>query len=176
MRRLVVTCAVLLGLALPAAAGAGARTSAADGTFVLQNGDNGDGVVSGARPVVTLVVTGFVIGKVSDQGTIRIFDIDPSDQTTPEVTGTGVTSKAVTYNQSVDGTQWTGSAFRFRAVGGTFRVVIWGSGVYVFAGGHGKIWMSGNPSDPGHDGIYSFDGDPFVSLPGPGPQPYQLGS
>jgi hypothetical protein len=164
MRRLLLTSAALLALALSA----GAAFGASDGTLVIKGADNGDGVTEGARSVVTLVVTGFVIGRVTDQGRIRIYDLDPTDQGAPDVTGAG-TGTPVKFTPStgpaVTGTEWYGSNFRFRAVNGTFRVVIWGSGVYVFASGQGKVWMTGNPANRNNDGTYSLDGSDFVSLP-----------
>ncbi len=185
MRRLVLTCLVLAGLALPAAATARGveRGASGDGTLVIRNADNGDGIAKSpdVRPVVTLVVTGFVIGRVSHEGRIDIFDTDPTDQGTPEVSGAGQGTN-VSYTTSdgrqVSGTEWVGNNFRFRAVNGTFRVVIYGSGVYVFAAGQGRVWMTGNPDDPKNDGTYSFNGnDTWTSLPRntPQSQPYILG-
>jgi hypothetical protein len=171
MRRLVFTCALLLGIAGPAGAAVLMQTPN-DGTLVVQNADNGDGIAPGARAVVTLVVHGFVIGQVLDQGRIQIFDLDPTDQSEPEVTGalshrdvvrtirtqSGVVTQA--------GTQWTGTGFRFRAVEGTYRVVIWGSGVYLFASGDkGQVWFNGQLDTRVPDGTFSLDGDPFRSLP-----------
>ena len=180
MRRLVFTSVLTVALALPAAALARAQArggAAVDGTLVIRNADNGDGAAKGSdvRPVVTLVVSGFVIGRVTDQGRIQIYDLDPSDQGAPEVTGAGP-GRNVSYG-SFAGSEWTGNNFRFRAVQGTYRVVIWGSGVYVFASGQGKVWMTGNAADPTNDGQYSLDGNDFVSLPlkTPTALPYVLG-
>jgi hypothetical protein len=167
MRRLVVTCALFLAVAAPA--GASALTQTPDnGTLVVQNADNGDGIGPGARAVVTLVVHGFVIGRVQDQGRIRIFDLDPTDQTPPEVTGAlshQDVSRTVDGQQQT-GTQWSGTNFRFRAVDGTYRVVIWGSGVYLFASGdQGQVWFTGNADAPTSDGRYSLNGGDWRSLP-----------
>ncbi|MBV8256495.1 MAG: hypothetical protein JOZ56_04960 [Actinobacteria bacterium] len=159
MRRLLLVSAVLAALAVPAAAFA---TQTTDGTLVVKGADNGDGIGPNARPVATFVVTGFVIGRVTDLGRIQIFDIDPTDQGTPEVTGAGQ-GTTVQY-KSFPGTEWSGTDFRFRAVNGTFRVVVWGSGVYVFASGHGKVTMTGNPAAPNADGSYSLNGGGFQSL------------
>jgi hypothetical protein len=171
MRRLVVTCVVLLAVAGPAAA-ALTRPSTGEGTLVVQNADNGDGIAPGARPVVTLVIHGFVIGQVAEQGRIAIYDLDPTDQSTPEVTGAlsheDVSRTVRTQDglQTQAGTQWTGTGFRFRAVDGTYRVVIWGSGVYLFASGdQGRVWFTGQADAPLGDGRYSLNGDPWRSLP-----------
>ena len=167
MRRLVVTCALFLAVTAPA--GASALTQTPDnGTLVVQNADNGDGIGPGARAVVTLVVHGFVIGRVQDQGRIRIFDLDPTDQTPPEVTG-ALSHQDVSRTadgQQQAGTQWSGTNFRFRAVDGTYRVVIWGSGVYLFASGdQGQVWFTGNADAPVSDGRYSLNGGDWHSLP-----------
>jgi hypothetical protein len=167
MRRLVVTCVFLLAVAGFAATG-GLAQAPNNGTLVVQNADNGDGIGPAARAVVTVVVHGFVIGRVTDQGRIRIYDLDPTDQTPPEVTGalshTDV-SRTVDGQQQT-GTQWSGTNFRFRAVDGTFRVVIWGSGVYLFASGdQGQVWFTGNPAAPASDGRFSLNGGDWRSLP-----------
>ncbi len=172
MRRLVLTCVVLLAVAGPATA-AVLRASPAEGTLVVQNADNGDGIASGARPVVTLVIQhGFVIGQVAEQGRIAIYDLDQTDQSAPEVTGAvsheDVTRKVQTPDgpQTQTGTQWTGANFRFRAVDGTYRVVIWGSGVYLFASGsEGRVWFTGQADAPLGDGKYSLNGGDWHSLP-----------
>jgi hypothetical protein len=173
MRRLVVTCVVLLAVAAPAAAATFVLPpSAGEGTLVVQNADNGDGIATGARAVVTLVIHGFVIGRVAEQGRIAIYDLDQTDQSAPEVTGAashGDVSRSVRTPdgpQTQTGTQWTGTDFRFRAVDGTYRVQIWGSGVYLFASGdQGRVWLTGQSDNPRGDGTYSFNGEPFRSLP-----------
>ena len=170
MRRLLVASTVLLALLAPAVAAA-KIDGPNDGTLVVRNADNGDGIDQGARPVVTLVITGFVIGRVSGQGRIEIYDLDPTDTSTPEVTGAGpghdVTSKVG--GATIDGTSWTGTTpFTFRAVDGTYRVVVYGSGVYLFASGQGKVWFTGQSASngsPSADGSYSLNGGDWNSLP-----------
>jgi hypothetical protein len=168
MRRLVPILVSLLALAAPAAASA-VRGSVGDGWLVVQGGDNGDGIGTNAhpydaRPVVTLVITGFVIGHVSDQGRILIYDLSAADKDTPEVTG-ATRVRDLSLPKGGDGTMWTGTDFRFRAVQGTYKVVIWGSGVYVFAGGQGTVTVTGSNDTPRQDGKYSLNGGSFVSIP-----------
>ncbi|MGH3050574.1 MAG: hypothetical protein ACRDLK_10475 [Gaiellaceae bacterium] len=167
MRRVLVTVVVLLALGIPAAASAH-LAGPDDGTLVIKGADNGDGIVDGARPVVTLVIQGFVIGKVTGQGRIEIY-YDTTASSTPEVTGAAThqdVQHAFKDNPvALDGTQWTGTNFTFRAVQGTYRVMIWGSGVYLFAGGNGRVWMTGQPGDPSSDGQYSVNGGDWHSLP-----------
>ena len=47
------------------------------------------------------------------------------------------------------GTEYSGSGFRFRAIGGCYRVVVRGAGVYLFAGGHGTVTLHGSSVYPG---------------------------
>ncbi|HVS86036.1 MAG TPA: hypothetical protein VHD91_10420 [Gaiellaceae bacterium] len=168
MRRLVFISLVLVGLALPAAALAHVF-GPSDGTLVVRNADNGDGaaVAQNVRPVVSLVITGFAIGHV-DSGRIEIYDLDPQDDATPEVTSAD-SHKDVTHNfgdpvGTLTGTRWSGSTFSFRAADGQYRILIYGSGVYLFAGGKGNVWLTGNPTAPLADGSYSLNGDPWHSL------------
>ena len=168
MRRLVVICTALLALALPAAS-LGAHAGPGDGWLVVQGGDNGDGIGPDAkpydaRPVVTLVITGFVIGHVSEQGRIAICDTVPNDQSAPEVSGASRV-RDLGSPKGVDGTMWKGTDFRFRAVQGTYKVVIWGSGVYVFAGGRGTVTLTGSADTPRADGRFSLNGGDWFSIP-----------
>jgi hypothetical protein len=63
------------------------------------------------------------------------------------------------------GHEFSGNGFRFRALGGFYRVVVRGSGVYLFAGGHGNVTLRGSSVYPHADGTYSVDGGAFRSLP-----------
>lgn len=170
MRRLALVPVLLLALALPAGALA-LRGGGGDGWLVVQNGDNGDGIATAAhpydaRPVVTLVITkGFVIGHVSNEGRIAIYDLNASDKNAPEVTGASRVRDLSLPKSTADGTMWAGTDFRFRAVDGSYRVVIWGSGVYVFAGGQGTVTLTGSRDTPRQDGKYSLNGGAFVSIP-----------
>ena len=169
MRRILVTLTVLLAAALPAAALARGGTQN-DGTIVVRNADNGDGIGADARPVATIVIKGFVIGRVSGQGRVEIYDLDPTDTSAPEVTGADshVDVTRPVRGTTLDGTSWTGTHFTFRAVDGTYRVVVYGSGVYLFASGQGKVWLTGQTTltgSPTGDGQYSLNGGVWQSLP-----------
>lgn len=163
MRRPVVIFVSLLALAAPASAAA-LISDPGDGSLVVRNADNGDGAGQGARAVVTLVISGFVIGHVSGQGRIAIYDTDATDQATPEVTG-ATRVRDWSLPNGVAGSSWQGTDFRFRAVDGTFKVVIWGSGVYVFASGHGKVTLTGSADSPQSDGQFSLNGGDWHSIP-----------
>jgi hypothetical protein len=154
MRRLAVISVSLLALAVPAAAWAMAQAPG-DGTLVVKNGAAPHGV-----PVVTLIVTGAAIGRVTNLGTIVIDDSTPTDSFSPEVTG--YTSHQDT---SYTATKWTGVNMKFRAVGGTYKITIYGSGVDLSAVGRGFVTLTGIPDATTGDGTYSLNGDPPRSLP-----------
>ncbi len=165
MRRILLSCASVAVLMLPAATAAGARGHAVPGFFVVRKAA-GDGGVAG-RPVVTLVVEGFVLGRVSPQAQARvqIFQlVSPAGGGAPQYAGVDVSHSAVRW-RSFEGTEYSGSGFRFRALGGAYRVVVRGSGVYLFAGGQGRVTLHGSSAYPGADGFYSVDGAAFHSLP-----------
>lgn len=161
MRRTILICALLAGLSLPAVAAARAHTAAKPGYLVVRNAA-GDGGVNG-QPVATLVVRGFVLGSVSSQGEARIdvyyLSNEPAPQTTPNVTGTKVTWRGHA------GREFNASGFRFRATGGPYRVVVRGSGVYLYVGGQGRVTLQGSSYNRRNDGSYSINGGVFRSLP-----------
>jgi len=140
---------------VPAAALA-IREVPGDGTLVVKNGSAPRG-----SAVVTLVIRGAVIGQITAQGTVVIDDPTPLDGFAPEVTGysgskqTGDTT-----------TRYSGINFRFRAVGGSYKITIYGSGVDLVASGHGNVILTGSPDDSlAPDGRYSLNGGDFRSLP-----------
>jgi hypothetical protein len=163
MRRILVSCAVVGVLALPAATFARASAAGRPG-YVVVTKAVGNGGVNGS-PVVTVIVRGFVLGRVSAEGEVRIFHLQSVDeQGGPQVTP-GVSTKSVRWHGGrFTGKQYTGSNFRFRATGGWYRVVIRGAGVYLFAGGQGKVILQGS-SYQHPDGTYSVNGGRFRSLP-----------
>jgi hypothetical protein len=165
MRRILVSCAVLAVLTLPAAATARAAGAAKPG-FVVVRQAVGDGGVNG-RPVVTLIVKGFVLGRVSQEAQVKIVQL-PSvgcQQCGPQVSGADVSSTAIKYRGRFGGKAYSGSSFRFRVQGGFYRVVVRGSGVYLFAGGQGHVTVQGSSHYPHADGRYSVDAGRFRSLP-----------
>ena len=107
-------------------------------------------------------VNGVAIGEVSGYGRVVIDDPTPNDDFTPEVTNyswvrqTGTTGTEQT---------WGGTDFRFRAVGGTYKITIYGSGVGLVASGQGTVVLTGSPDAPKTDGRYSLNGQDFKSLP-----------
>ncbi|HZS31519.1 MAG TPA: hypothetical protein VFA37_09700 [Gaiellaceae bacterium] len=160
MRRILLSIACVALLAVPAAAGA--RGHAAVPGFLVVRDAATDGGVTGS-PVVTVVVDGFVLGSVSQEGRVEIYHLSAAHGT-GQATGVDVSRAGVTWH-GVPGTAYSGSAFRFRAVGGVWRVVIRGSGISVYAGGHGRVTLHGSVAYPNGDGRYSLDGRGFASLP-----------
>lgn len=162
MRRILLICATAAVLALPAAAAHARGNRVATGFLVVRNAA-ADGGVTGS-PVVTVVVQGFVLGRVRQEGSVQIYHLGPGSPGGAQAAGADVSHRGVTW-RGVPGTEFSGSGFRFRAVGGIYRVVIQGAGVYVYAGGHGSVILHGSVAYPKSDGEYALDGRPFLSLP-----------
>jgi hypothetical protein len=163
MRRILLSCTLLALVALPAAASAGAAAQAKPGYLVVRKAA-GDGGVNGG-PVATLIIKGFVLGRVSQEARVDVVQLpSPAGQGAPQVRGADVSTKAIKWHHFA-GEKYLGSNFRFRAMGGYYRVVVRGSGVYLFAGGQGHVTLQGSSHFPRHDGEFSVSGGRFRSLP-----------
>jgi hypothetical protein len=163
MRRILLSLAGVALLALLAAALAGAAGKAKPGFLVVRKAQ-GDGGLYGP-PVVTVVVQGFALGRASQEARVDVYHL-PSAKGggVPHAVGPDVSSRVVHWRRFT-GTEYRGSGFRFGAIGGAYRVVIRGSGVYLFAGGHGTVTLHGSSVYRGSDGTYSVAGRAFRSLP-----------
>jgi hypothetical protein len=164
MRPILLSCALFAALAFPVAAATGAPTQARPGYLVVRQAA-GDGGVNG-HAVVTVVVHGFVLGSVSpqDEAKIDIYQLpSPGGEGAP-LTTPGVTRQDIRW-RGHSGHEFNGSGFRFRATGGYYRVVVRGSGVYLFVGGSGNVTLHGSSFQPRQDGTYSIDGGRFRTLP-----------
>jgi len=154
MRRLPVIVTLFGVLAVPVAALA-APAATGDGSLVVQNGSAPLGT-----PVVSLQITGSVVGHVGHGKLV----IDPGvGGDTPQVTGaewTGASTRSDTAQV------WRGNDFKFRAVGGKYIVLVYGSSVDLVAVGKGTVRVAGMPDTPTGDGKYSLNGNDFLSLPG----------
>jgi hypothetical protein len=146
----------LAALAVPATAFA-LHFGPGDGTLVIQNGTAPRGT-----PVITLVIHGAAIGQISGLGKIVIDDPTPNDAFTPEVTGYNWHRQT---GETEDTWGGAGPNFRFRAVGGTYKITIYGTGVDLVASGKGSVVLTGSPDAVGSDGRYSLNGQDFKSLP-----------
>jgi hypothetical protein len=169
MRRLAYFSAVCAILAVPTAALA-ARDASGDGSLVVQNGAapwsgsaTWTGVSADDTPVVALRITGSVIGRVRDRGRILI-DAGSNTDAAVQVLGAGV-GRPADPKRSDTAQVWTGNDFTFRAVGGTFTILVYGSHVNLVAAGQGTVRLAGLPDMATGDGKYSLNDKDFVSLP-----------
>lgn len=163
MRRFVLVVVALAALAAPAVVLA-AQQAPGDGTLVIRNGTAPtDPPVP--TPVVQLKITGSVIGEVKGAWGKIVIDAGPTGDGV-EVTGAG-NPHDVAVPKGTSAQWWASNdGFKFRAVGGTFTILIYGSNVNLFAVGTGWAQVAGTPDMTSGDGRYSFNGDPFKSLPG----------
>jgi hypothetical protein len=167
MGRILLLLAGAAILALPAAAAAGSQTRAATpGFLVVHNGSTDAGVLG--KPVATVAVQGFVLGHIKQEGAVQIYHLSGAGFAA-QVAGADLSRRAVTYRSrgvSVPGTEYSGSDFRFRAVGGVWRIVVYGAGVSLYVGGVARrVSLHGSVAYPRADGRYSIDGGRYRSLP-----------
>lgn len=163
MRRILLSLTAAAVLILPAAATARVQAHHPAGFLVVRNAST-DGGVTGS-PVVTVVVRGFVIGRIQQEGVVQLYHLaSGAGSLAAQASGADVSRRSVVW-RGVPGTAFGGSDFRFRAVGGVWRVVIYGAGVSVYAGGHGKVTLHGSIAYPTADGEYALNGRHFASLP-----------
>jgi hypothetical protein len=80
----------------------------------------------------------------------------------PQVIGAG---RPVDSTKSDTAQIWTANDFKFRAVGGTFTILVYGSNVNLVAAGKGTVRLAGDPDAPRLDGTYSLNDTDFRSLP-----------
>jgi hypothetical protein len=171
MRRLVLVSLAFSALAAPAGALA-AHQAAGDGTLVVRNGSAPTDTTP-MTPVVSMTIAGSVIGEVKAAWGKIVIDAGVKGGGV-EVTGAG-TPKGVPASDTAQ--QWTSAdGFKFRAVGGKFTILVYGSHVNLVAVGTGKVQLAGMPEMTTGDGKYSFNGDPFTSLPGAQTTKLSIGS
>jgi len=165
MRRILLSCVLLGVLTLPAAAAARSSAPTNPGYLVVRKAA-GDGGVNGL-PVVTLVVRGFVLGRISREAQVAVYYLPLKNAGgVPQVQqGADVSTTSRKSPSGVPGKVFVGSNFRFRALGGYYKVVVRGFGVYLYAGGKGHVKLRGSSVNPRADGWYSVDGSKFRSLP-----------
>src|SRR4051812_14449226 len=154
MRRILLLLASAAVLALPAAAGAHTQSHRHTPGFLVVRNATPDRGIAGS-PVATVAVRGFVIGHIAQEGAVEIYQFNSGSNSLAQVSGIDVSRQTVTYHGrghvAVQGTRFRGSDFRFRAVGGAggvWRVVVYGAGVSLLAGGKGKVKLHGSVSYP----------------------------
>jgi hypothetical protein len=165
MRRILLTCACAAVLMLPAAAARASGQGAPKTGYLVVHKAAGDGGVFG-HPVVTLVVRGFVLGRVSAnrEARIDIYHLGAA-RGGGALRVVGDFRKTAVRWRGLPGAEYNGSGYRFRAIGGYYRVVVRGAGVYLFAGGKGNVTLRGSSFNPGADGTYALNGAAARSLP-----------
>ena len=162
MRRILLSCVLLALLTLPAAGAARASARQGKPGFLVVRRAAGDG---NSRPVATVVVHGFVLGRLSHEARVDVIQLpSATGQGAPQVRGADVSTNDIKWH-GFPGKEYSGSNFRFRAIGGFYRVVVRGSGIYLFAGGDGHVTLRGSSVYRHHDGLFSVNGGRFSSLP-----------
>jgi hypothetical protein len=161
MRRFAIFGLSALALALPAAALA-VHDTPGDGTLVVK-----DGSAPRTIAVVTIGIEGTVIGHVSTGSPDQLDTVVINDPNNAGgVAASASAGSSLTRTTPTDQkTKLVGSDFRFRAASGTYVVTVYGSGVDLFAVGHGRVTLQGMPSSSAADGKYSIDGGDWHSLP-----------
>lgn len=145
--RLLLTFAVLVALALPAASTARVH-GANDGTLSIRD----------AQGKVAISARGGVIGSFA-RGSVTISDPVDGDGTGPIVTGDDF--PPIERNETT--TTWRGTKVRFRIIGGSFRIVVKGRGVNLSLVGSGRVTLDGAGTDD--DGTYSVNGGVYTPIP-----------
>jgi hypothetical protein len=143
MRRLITL--VCLGAVSAVLVGAARGVVPEPGSLSVERG----------RGLITLEVRGNVLGRLAN-GSITVTDRTPNDPYLANVTG-----KRVVIQRRLTPTKLfiRGQGLRFNMLGGSYKIVIRGSGVSLSAVGRGHVWLDGEPRFPGDDtGVYSIDG------------------
>jgi hypothetical protein len=110
--------------------------------------------VEDGRGVFTLEVRGSTLGTLSN-GSLVVVDRSLSDPYVATITGRRVVQRKVSPTR----VQVRGWGLRFRMLGGSYRVVIRGTGLALSTVGRGYVLLDGEPHVPGDDmGVYSLDG------------------
>jgi hypothetical protein len=145
MARTYLLAVLLLTLiTVPAASSA---VPATDGTLSVKRG----------KGVVTLKVTGAVIGRVNN-GRVQIRDFKPGDGNDPQWScKRHRISRQISYCK--------GRNLGFRVEDGRFAVTVRGTGISISAVAHGEVDVDGTGDTGVNDGVMSVDDAPYQSLP-----------
>jgi len=127
--------------------------------LALAGGTPTDGTLSvkRGRGVVTLKLTGTIIGRVAN-GRVQIRDFKPGDGNDPQWScKRHRISRQVSYCK--------GRNLGFRVDDGRFAVTVRGTGISISAVGHGEVDVDGAGDTGVNDGVLSIDDAPYQSLP-----------
>jgi hypothetical protein len=133
------------------------------GTAAARSGGSNDGALSvkNADGRVVIVGKGVVIGRI-DKGQVTIRDPNPNDAAVPIVTGADAT-------QSINdkSTRYSGTNLRFRMIGGSFTVNVFGTDIDLSAVGRGMVTLNGTiaRNTSNGDATYAVNGDPPLPFP-----------
>jgi hypothetical protein len=162
MRRLLVPL-LLFAMAVPTAAFAERAGPPTDGTLAVRDG----------RGKVQMTIRGSLIGRLVN-GSLTVEELAPDDDTEPVVRG----YRTFKWGRNGNLRTYTGKNMRFRMIGGKYRVLFNGKGLFFSAVGKGRVTLDGNGSVENgifYDGFYSLNGSEEESLPDDA-QPFNLAS
>ncbi len=151
MRRFVGLTVLAASLAVPTTALALVAASSDDGVLSVKNGAG----------KVVLAFNGSAVGRLS-HGKIVLTDPVFGDGEGFDVWGCDSTPLKTDTTEVC-----SGENIRFRAVGGRYKIVIKGSGIFLSAVGNGTVVLNGAGDDPTveSDGVYSLNDAAYRSLP-----------
>jgi len=133
------------------------------GTAAARPHGSNDGALSvkNANGRVVIVGKGVVIGRF-DKGQVTIKDPNPNDATVPIVTGADATASL---NEKT--TRYSGTNVRFRMIGGSFTVNVFGTDIHLSAVGRGMVTLNGTiaRNRTNDDATYRVNGDPPLPFP-----------
>ena len=152
MRKSLILLA-LLALALPFAAGGAVH--AGEGTLSVEN----------ARGKVTIQAKGAILGRIVS-GSVVVFDLTPNDAYEPYISGDDYVKLV-----GETGIQYGGRNLRFRLIGGSYRIVVRGTGIDLSVVANGMALLEGDTSAAGGAGVYSTDGTDCRTNGGAGCKP-----
>ncbi len=152
MRKLLALLA-LLALAAPIAAVAALRSG--EGTLSVED----------AWGRVTVQAKGAMLGRIV-HGSVVVHDLSPNDAFDPYVAGFDAVKLV-----GDTGVHYSGRNLRFRLIGGSYRIVVKGSGIDLSVVANGSATLEGDTDAPGGPGVYSIDGTDCRATAGTGCKP-----
>jgi hypothetical protein len=115
---------------------------------------NGTLSVDHGKGLVMLEMRGSILGRLGI-GAVTVTDLTPRDPFTATVVGRKLKEMQIGFRA----TRYHGQGLRFRLLGGSWRLVVRGSGIALSAVGRGAVTLQADRLDPLDDaGVYSLDG------------------